>query len=168
MSRRNPVLTASVILAVGLCAMLATSEALTRLAAPPTPSDPPPAAAPETSGASPLKAALISPQTGLVCRSPPAVAARALKLSLGGLLARSGADPRALVVAPAPANSRYPATAPIGFTLSALMRPEAFLRILARIRTERPDIVLEHLELESRADNVRVDLAGEIVCWVGA
>ena len=156
MSRRNPVLTASVIVAVGLCAMLATSELLTRLAAPPAPSS-----------AVPLKVSLTSAQPGLVCQSPPAVAARELKDRLVDLLARSGADPRALVVAPAPAKSRYPGTAPIGFTLSALMRPEAFLRILARIRVERPDIVIEHVELESRASDVRVDLTGEIVCWAG-
>jgi hypothetical protein len=153
MSPHTPVLTLSVVVALSLCAMLATSEVLSALA---TPSEVRPAAA--------LPPAAL-PVAGPVCHHPAAVAATELRRGLSDLFARSGAAAEGLDVSPDPAASRYPATVPIRFRTSARMSPAVFLDLIHRIRTERPDILLTQVDLAPRAADVHVVLAGEIVCW---
>ena len=101
----------------------------------------------------------------LISRRTPDAAATELRTSLGQIFRRSGAEISQFEAAAMPGDRRYPHTIPVEFRLHAKVSPDTFLSIIKIIREERPDIIVQTFELVPMDKDVRIMLAGEVVCW---
>ena len=168
MSRRGHVLVYSATFAVALTCLTATAGLLTQYASPPG----------AVQRAEDLRqrnttlnwqeanaVALNTHSLALISRRTPDAAATELRTSLGQIFRRSGAEISQFEAAAMPGDRRYPHTIPVEFRLHAKVSPDTFLSIIKIIREERPDIIVQTFELVPMDKDVRIMLAGEVVCW---
>ena len=168
MSRRGHVLAYSATFAVALTCLAATAGLLTQYASPPGAVQ---QAEDLRQRETTLKwqeanaVALHMHSVTVICRRTPDAAAAELRTSLTQIFRRSGAEIGQFEAAAVPGDRRYPHTTPVEFKLHAKVSPDTFLGIIKTLREERPDIIVQTFELVPMDKDVRIMLAGEVVCW---